>query len=193
MSSNTSNSGQKRAKSRAVELFHSKNFSELFEADKNRLYSYIYAFVSDSSAADDIFQDTCLTLWKEFDKFEEGTNFSKWANGIAFNRVLSFRTKQKKYTLGLSDDFLHEFRDSLSVIEDALITSELKWRYLEQCCDALPSSLKPIYNAFYVNNFTAKDIAEKTGRSIHAIRKAIHKLRKNLFDCVQSKVKKDSK
>lgn len=168
-------------------------FIDLFEADKNRLYAYIYAYMLDYAATDDIFQETSMTLWRDFSQFEQGSHFSKWANGIAFNRVLTYKTKQKKYTLGLSEDFLYEFRDSLSIIEDSLIASELKWLYLEQCCDALSLPLKQVYHHFYVKNFTAKEIAEETGRSVHAIRKVVHKLRKKLFDCVQSKVKKDSK
>ena len=66
-------------------------FKQLFEPDKNRLYSYIYAFVSNHSMADDIFQETSLTLWNEFSKFEPGSNFSKWATCIAFNRIRAFK------------------------------------------------------------------------------------------------------
>ena len=81
----------------SAEQLVSHEFSQLFEADKNRLYAYIYAYVLDGSAADDIFQETSMTLWREFNKFELGTNFSKWANGIAFNRIRVFRRNNKKY------------------------------------------------------------------------------------------------
>lgn len=163
-------------------------FSELFDADKKRLYCYIYAYVSNSTDADDIFQETCLTLWREFETFELGTNFTKWANTIAFNRVLAFRRKQNKYSLGLSDDFLDEFSANLSIIETNAVAHERKWQHLESCCTQLPDTLKKIYQQFYRENLTADDIATKTGRSIYAIRKAIHKLRKKIFDCVDKKL-----
>lgn len=162
-------------------------FNELFEADKRRLYCYIYAFVSRSSDADDIFQETCLTLWREFDKFEVGTDFSKWANVIAFNRIRIFRRKQNKYSLGLSDDFLEELSSTLSAEENNSLLQEKKWRHLEQCCSQLSDPLRNIYDKFYVENLSAQTIADSTGRSIYAIRKAIHKLRKKLIDCVDSK------
>ena len=89
-----------------------RQFEQLLEVDKNRLYAYIHAFVGDPIAADDIFQETCLTLWQEFDKFELGTNFSKWANVIAYYRIENFRRSNKPYQLGLSEDFLKELLHS---------------------------------------------------------------------------------
>lgn len=167
------------------------SFEELFDSDKNRLYAYIYAFVSNKAAADDIFQETSLTLWHNFDKFEAGTNFSKWANVIAFNRVRHFRQKQKKYMLGLSEDFLKEFSENVAVIESEAAVQEKKWRHLEHCRSSLSEPMKNIYQSFYVENLTAKDIAERTGRSIHAIRKSVHKLRQKLFDCVEQKTQEE--
>lgn len=166
---------------------HAKHFTPLLEADKKRLYSYIYAFVSDKTVADDIFQETCLTLWQEFDKFELGTKFSKWANVIAFNRIRRFRYTNNKYQLGLSDDFLQEFSKTVSAIEEKHENHEKRWRHLQQCCTSLSDPLHHIYHHFYVQNMTAQDIADSTGRSIYAIRKAVHKLRKKLFDCVDEK------
>ena len=89
-------------------------FISLFEADRNRLYSYIYAYVMDHTAADDIFQETSMTLWREFEKFEEGTSFSKWANGIAFNRVRVYRRKNKKFSLGLSEEVMLSISETIS-------------------------------------------------------------------------------
>ncbi|WP_420933472.1 sigma-70 family RNA polymerase sigma factor [Alteromonas sp. A081] len=171
------------------EALRLSKFGQLFEADRNRLYSYIYAFVSNRSAADDIFQETSLILWREFDKFEMGTKFSKWANVIAFNRVRHYRQAHKKYQLGLSDDFLQEFSKNITVSENRPISVEQKWRYLEHCCSLLSEPLKKTYHSFYVNNLSAKELAESTGRSIHAIRKSVFKLRKRLFDCVEQKLR----
>ena len=192
MTSNKIQKTQPTADKRSSELFHSTLFGELFEADKNRLYSYIYAYVADTTAADDIFQETCLTLWKEFEKFEQGTNFSKWANGIAFNRIRVFRRNQNKYELGLTDDFLKEFSENISIIESEHITQEHKWKYLEHCRTKLSSSFQQIYQSFYVKNLMAQEIADSTGRSVFAIRKVIHKLRKQLFDCVEKKLSEEN-
>lgn len=187
MSSSQINANLQTSSSKTNELTISEGFEQLFEANKNRLYRYIYAAVWDSAAADDIFQETSLTLWNEFSTFESGTDFSKWATCIAFNRIRVFKRTQNKYQLGFDDDLLQEFSNNLSVIEGSSATQEIKWRHLEHCRTLLPQSMQEIYNYFYNQNLLAQDIAQNTGRSIFAIRKAIHKLRKKLFDCVEEK------
>ncbi len=165
-------------------------FELLFEADKNRLYAYIHAFVADTGAADDIFQETCLALWQEFASFELGTNFSKWANVIAFYRVQRYRRIHERYQLGLSDDFMTEFSRNIDIIETNQGAQEQKWQSLEYCCARLSAPLKKVYESFYIDNLTAQQIADNTGRSIHAIRKVVHKVRKYLFDCVDKHQKR---
>lgn len=187
--SQLSNNEQSLAEKSAMTTLRSSLFAQLFEADKNRLYAYIFAYVADSAAADDIFQETSLTLWREFEKFEPDTSFSKWANGIAFNRIRVYRRSQQKYTLGLSDDFLKEFSETIAIVESRIEPQSYKWQHLQHCSGLLTPALQKIYQAFYVNNLKAKDVAEDTGRSITAIRKSVHKLRKKLFDCVEHKVR----
>ncbi|MDU0352553.1 sigma-70 family RNA polymerase sigma factor [Paraglaciecola aquimarina] len=168
------------------ELDNAEEFERLFDANKNRLYRYVYASVWDNSAADDIFQETSLTLWNEFSKFEPGSNFSKWATCIAFNRIRAFKRKQNKYQLGLDDDLLQEFSNNLSVFEENTVAQETRWRHLEHCYTLLSPPMQKIYHYFYKQNLVAQDIAQKSGRFIYAIRKAIHKLRKN-YSIVLSK------
>nr|WP_268820356.1 sigma-70 family RNA polymerase sigma factor [Paraglaciecola sp. G1-23] len=168
-------------------MLRASQFGQLFEADKKRLYAYIHAFVSDHTIAEDIFQETSLILWQEFDKFEIGSKFSKWANVIAFYRINHHRNANKKYQLGLSDDFLQEFSQNISIIESNTNTQEQKWQDLEHCCALLSEPLRKVYQSFYIENLTAQDIATNTGRSLIAIRKVVHKVRKRLFDCIEQK------
>jgi RNA polymerase sigma-70 factor, ECF subfamily len=158
-------------------------FISLFEADRNRLYSYIFAFMSNAAATDDIFQETSMVLWREFQKFTPGTKFSKWANGIAFNRIREYRRKNKKYAIGFSEEML----ESLAEVAEKTSEEDTKWQKLQDCRTGLPEHIQKLYNDFYIQNLKAQEIADNSGRSIFAIRKSIHKLRKKLFDCVEHK------
>ncbi|WP_235207762.1 MULTISPECIES: sigma-70 family RNA polymerase sigma factor [unclassified Alteromonas] len=155
-------------------------FATLFESEKQRLYSYIYAFVLDKAAADDIFQETSVILWKEFETFEQGTSFRKWSNTIVFNCVRTYRRQQKKLVLGLSDELFEQLISSSSHQEN----SDEKWRILQHCVSHLSDSAYQLYFGFYIENLSAQALADKTGRSIFGIRKSIHLLRRTLFDCV---------
>lgn len=161
----------------------SKQFIELFEAERKRIYAYIYAYVMDKAAADDIFQETSMILWREFDKFEPNSSFTKWANAIVFNRVRVYRRNNNKLTFGLSEELMNEISDSVSFDE----TRENRWAALQACRAQLLAADHHLYEDFYLKNLKAQQIADNTGRSIYAIRKSIHKLRKKLFDCVDRK------
>ena len=162
---------------------NSKIFVSLFEADRNRLYSYIFAFMADKTSTDDIFQETSMVLWREFEKFTLGTSFSKWANGIAFNRIRAYRRKNKRYALGLSEDMLESLDAEISKENNI----ESRWLALQDCRSQLRDKDQQLYKDFYVENLKAQEVADASGRSIFAIRKSIHKLRKRLFDCVDHK------
>ncbi|WP_232222423.1 sigma-70 family RNA polymerase sigma factor [Glaciecola sp. HTCC2999] len=183
----TSNAKTVTTKQGKTGLPRIRQFEHLLEVDKSRLYAYIHAFVGDPSAADDIFQETCLTLWQEFDKFELGTNFSKWANVIAYYRIEHSRRINKRYQLGLSEDFIKEFSHNISVFESNHHRQEQKWQHLEHCRSLLSAPLKEVYQSFYLESLTAKQIATNTGRSVHAIRKVVHKIRTQLLACVNKK------
>ena len=161
----------------------SDSFILLFEADRRRIYAYIYAFVMDPDIADEIFQETSVLLWRDFEKFEPGSNFSKWANGIVFNRVRSYRRKEKKHQLCLSDEVIGELAGQISYSDN----SEKRWQALQACLATLTPSLQQVYTDFYVKNSTANELAKTTGRSVSWIRKAVQKLRKKLVDCVDRK------
>ena len=158
-------------------------FISLFEADRNRLYSYIFAFMADQASADDIFQETSIILWRDFQKFALGTDFSKWANGIAFNRIRSYRRKNKKNAIGFSEEML----ESLATVKEKHDDSDKRWDALQDCREKLSEQDKKIYEAFYVNNQRAQQMADESGRSIFGIRKSIHRLRKKIFDCIDRK------
>ena len=162
---------------------HSQFFLSLFEADRNRLYAYIYAFMGNPTAADDVFQETSMVLWREFEKFIPGTSFSTWANGIAFNRVRVYRRKNKNYALGFSEEMMQSLAEEIEK-EDNI---ETRWTTLQDCRKALREKDQELYDDFYIKNLKAQQVADNSGRSIFAIRKSIHKLRKKLFDCVDRK------
>ena len=161
----------------------SDTFIALFEADRKRIYAYIYAFVMDPDEADEIFQETSVVLWRDFEKFEENTNFSKWANGIVFNRILSYRRKIKKHAVCLSDDVSLELAAKVSQTD----STDSRLEALQICKGELTPTLQQLYNEFYINNATANEVAKMTERSVFAIRKSVQKLRKKLFDCIDRK------
>src|ERR1700689_4716264 len=55
------------------------------------LATYVYSLVASRADADDILQDVKVTMWKQFEKFEPGSNFKAWARVVATHQILNYR------------------------------------------------------------------------------------------------------
>ena len=54
------------------------------------------ALVPNVFDADEVFQDTSITLWKKFDQYRPDLDFRAWACRIAYYKVLKLRDRQTR-------------------------------------------------------------------------------------------------
>src|SRR5580704_5701827 len=66
-------------------------FMDLCGPCQRKLFGYIVLMVGDTTAAQDILQDTNLFLWQNFDQFKPGTNFLAFSKEVARYRVLRYQ------------------------------------------------------------------------------------------------------
>ena len=52
----------------------SDDFAQLLAEHQTRLFGYIYAIIPNMTDAEDVYQDTVLTLWQRFNDYQVGTN-----------------------------------------------------------------------------------------------------------------------
>lgn len=79
------------------------DFVLLFTKDARWIFSYILMMVPSKVDAEEIFQETSLTLWQKFGDFEPGTNFRAWAIKTSQYKVMHHRAKRKNQPLLLDD------------------------------------------------------------------------------------------
>ena len=72
----------------------SKELIQLMMKHQRRIFAYIYTLVPSRSDAEDILQETSLTICEKFNDFKQGTNFYSWACQIAYWKI---RAARKKY------------------------------------------------------------------------------------------------
>ena len=161
-------------------------FSKLYRENQRLIYSYIFSVMADKTAADDIFQETGIVLWKKFSEFEEGTSFLHWAKAIAYFKIKEYRKKHSRDKLVLSEELVTQLNNQAEEIQEGL---NKRQRQLTDCVQNLPDHNRSIVKSFYEEKKTANELAEKLGRSIFAIRKSIHKIRKKLFECIDHKLR----
>ncbi len=71
-------------------------FARLFAQHDRWLFAYLVSLLSSSAHAEEVFQEVCVVLWREYETFQLGTDFVKWVSVIAHNQVHRFRRQQRR-------------------------------------------------------------------------------------------------
>ena len=153
----------------------------LFVRHENSIRAFVRALQPFLSDADDVMQETFLTVSRKAASFEPGTNFVAWACGIARLKVLeNFRLKKRANMLSeaaisaLAEDAPSP--QSLSEREDAL----------EGCLERLTPKVRDLLWRRYSRRQSSKEMAEAAGMTATAVRVALSKARVALRDCINS-------
>jgi len=150
---------------------------------------YVMTLVPRPQDAEDILQQSKLVMWRCFDQFQQGTNFGAWARKIAFHQVLTYRKRQKKSQLQVSDEFLEIIAAEAESHDEML---EVQRQLLTQCMTKLDPEHRQILNLRYHEGEEIEAIAAETNKTEGAVYRLLSRIRKNLHECVTRSLKKEN-
>ena len=156
-----------------------------FARGQAQVMAYIRSLVHDRTAADDVFQTTCLTLWRRFDTFREGEPFVPWALGIARHEVLHHWRSRRRDRLVFSESVLSQLADMAIGLADE---ADPRQEALEACVQSLSDRQRQLVSMFYGQQLPAEQIAASWDRTVHAVYKALKVMRRSLLDCVERRL-----
>jgi len=154
-----------------------------FVRHENSIRAFVRSLQPSLSDADDVMQETFLTVSRKASSFEPGTNFVAWACGIARLKVLE-NFRQKKRANLLSEAAI------IALAEDAP-SSEVFIEMedaLEGCLERTAAKVRDLLWRRYSRRQSSTEMAEATGMTSTAVRVALSKARAALRDCVNSKL-----
>lgn len=157
-------------------------FQRLFVENQRRIFGYILTLVPSSDDAQEIFQNVCVVIFSKADQFVAGTDFAKWACQIAHYEVYSYRRRRQEKGAWLSTEVL----DSLAAKRhDAADELEARYSALRSCLGKLRTSDRKLIESRYRRDITARDLAIELGRPIDTIYKALRRIRRSLYACIE--------
>lgn len=146
------------------------------------LAAYVHSLVSHTADAEDILQEVKITLWKQFSRFEQGTNFRAWARTIATHQILNYRRAKKKHQHEEIDEaFIQAVAAEIDRRGDAL---DQRAEALHTCLRKLPDAHRKIVLWRYQEDCGIEAIATKSGRTVEAVYRLLSRIRLSLNDCI---------
>jgi RNA polymerase sigma-70 factor (ECF subfamily) len=163
-----------------------ERFVRLFVEAQREILRYILSLVPDIDDAHDILQETAVDLWRKFDRYDPAFAFAPWACGFAFRRILKHREQQARRVKSLSIESLHLIAAERSEQEGIL---EDRRRALERCLQQLRDDDRLVVEQRYSRQMSVAKIAGITGRNTSALYKALERIRRQLFECVNRRLR----
>jgi len=160
-------------------------FVRLLMQNERRIYAYILSLVPNWHDADEIAQETSVLLWKDFDRFEPGTNFAAWALRVAYFQVLTWRKQAARSKLVFSQQFIdaiageQEWSDS--------IVEKRHWA-LGKCIGELDARQRELLSLYYSEKANIKEVAQHLHSSVEAVYKKLQRVRRSLHRCINQKL-----
>ncbi len=164
-----------------------EEFAEQVRLATSRILSYIQAMLLNWNDTEDLFQETCLTLWEKYDEFQPGTSFLAWALRIAQNKVLNFQKKQARRTA-----FTARLRDALltEVADRGIETAADNLSALSGCMERLAENDRQMLKRCYIEDTPIRQIADALARSPKSVQNSLHRIRCWLLECIKRELRR---
>ncbi len=157
-------------------------FLRLFNQNSDQIQSYIGTLLPQTADAEEVFQQTSITLWRKFDEFRPEESFLAWARGIAFNLVRNFRTvESRRPVFLLGDDVLESIARVQPAATDQL---SLRREALHACLKKLSKFDRDLVDQCYRAKGALKEVAAQQGWTANALYKRLKTIRRALFLCI---------
>ncbi len=158
-------------------------FARLYAKHHKTIYSFIISLLPSASDADDVMQETILTMCHKFDEYDHGKNFAAWGVGVARNKILKFYEKGQRRKALFSEESL---RILLERSTPVIHHFEERFLALEVCLRKLKEPEKNLLKERFVNNEKIVAIAKQQEKSLDALYKTYSRILKKLKLCIQS-------
>jgi RNA polymerase sigma-70 factor, ECF subfamily len=153
----------------------------LFGQARSHVYACILSLLPRAVDADEVLQETTLILWRKFDEFRNGGDFTRWACGIAYNQARKFRREKARTGLQFSDILMERIA---TVREEHIELLESRRQVLADCLQKLSPRDRELIEHYQTVGTSIKQVADRLNRPVNTIYKALKRVRLALFECV---------
>lgn len=139
---------------------------------------------------DEVAQKSFIAAYTKLDAYEVGTSFAAWMYTIARFQLKTETTRLRRvadYHTRYAHDLLKKElrkREPRQTLEG----SATQLDHLHKCLNQLGENLRRFIRWRYEEEIPLVEMAQKTGRSVPAIKKQLWKLRRNLQLCIETRM-----
>lgn len=162
-------------------------FNELYERYFQRVYNFCFARLRHHSDAEEVVQETFISVFRSIDAYRGDSLLVSWIYGIARNTVNNHLRRTKN-----QEQRLERARPELMRVPTPLAScSPEEHLNLQRCADALQDRLDSVsswqaevFVLRHIENLPIDEIAARMSRSNDAVRSSLYRVKRLLVDAV---------
>jgi RNA polymerase sigma-70 factor (ECF subfamily) len=163
-------------------------FAQLVAKYEQRVYNLARKMVHDPQDAEDVLQETFISVYRHLADFHGESSFSTWLYRIATNASLMKLRARKDTTVSLDEpveaesngEFLpREIVDWSITPEQALLSAEVRAQ-MDQAVNALPTTLRAVFVLRDIEGLSVQETADVLGLSVPNVKTRLHRARLQL-------------
>lgn len=172
---------------RAAQRGDKHAFAQLVAKYEQRVYNLARKMMRDQQDAEDVLQETFISVFRHLDEFQGDAAFATWLYRIATNASLMKLRGRKTPPLSLdepveSDAYAgdgampREIVDWNFTPEEALLSTEVR-EQMDAAVAALPESMRAVFVLRDIEGLSVQETAEVLGISVPNVKTRLHRAR----------------
>ena len=154
-------------------------FRVIYNNYSSRLYYFVLEFIPLKDAAENIVQDTFVTLWNRRKELKENTNLSSYLFTGAKNNAL-YRLRDKKYRQKLFSDAIDASEmnlntDALTSVDTSAFAFQEIEQIIQETLNSLPTQCRKVFELSRFREMKNREIAEELNISVRTVEGHISK------------------
>ena len=169
-------------------------FAELVTRYERELFAYLFRFMGDATAAEDVFQTAFLQLHLKCDTFEQGRTVRPWLYKIATNLAIDTLRRNRRHRSLRIDWQRHSGRSDQSLV-DTLAGNEItpaeqlesreRGQWVRGAVDSLPEHLRAPVVLVYFQGLKYREAAKALALPVGTLKSRMHAALQKLRDYSQ--------
>lgn len=157
-------------------------FVELLTRHKSALFRFVFSLIHSMPDAEDVFQQTTVTMWDKFGEYRSGSDFFAWACTIARYKTLNYFQSKGRERLHFSEAVIDQLASHDRWQGDV---HESRLKALAACREKLSATDQRLLADCYSGRGTILEVAKGLGRPVGSVYDSLSRIRRALYACIQ--------
>jgi len=169
---------------------HTRRVQQLFVQYGAEVKYFVLSLLPRPGEAEDVVQETFLTVTAKAPDYEEGTNFKSWAFAIARFKVLEYLRQKQRQPLALSGETMELLAREAAAPDsenDEAMDRKISLA-LADCIKQLSPKLQQLVDLVYRSGIKPGEAADQVGWQPEAAYVGLSRARRALKKCIEKKV-----